>query len=71
MVPFQDGQCAITSEMLYFYHDVLLQVRQETPSIFIRNHPTKKEGYGYLVQSRNCRRNRIKEEKKKIYTVPN
>ncbi|WP_176520892.1 hypothetical protein [Bacillus thuringiensis] len=45
MVPFQDGQCATTSGMLYFYYDVFLQVRQETPSIFIRNHPTKKEGY--------------------------
>ncbi|MES5929864.1 hypothetical protein QCI77_28440 [Bacillus cereus group sp. MG9] len=46
MVPFQEGEPATsTRDMMYFYYDVLLQVRQETRRILVRNHPTKKEGY--------------------------
>ncbi|MBS9807128.1 hypothetical protein J4052_30030 [Bacillus toyonensis] len=41
MVPFQEGQRASSpSDMMYFYYDVLLQVRQETRRILVRNHPT-------------------------------
>ncbi|PGE97423.1 hypothetical protein COM61_31690, partial [Bacillus toyonensis] len=41
MVPFQKGELATTTrDMMYFYYDVLLQVRQETRRILVRNHPT-------------------------------
>ncbi|MGE7891628.1 hypothetical protein ACQKN7_30485 [Bacillus cereus] len=41
IVPFQEGQRALSpSDMMYFYYDVLLQVRQETRRILVRNHPT-------------------------------
>ncbi|MCU5181516.1 MULTISPECIES: hypothetical protein [Bacillus] len=41
MVPFQEGQRATSpSDMMYFYYDVLLQVREETSRILVRNHPT-------------------------------
>jgi hypothetical protein len=41
MVPFQKGELATTTrDMMYFYYDVILRVRQETRRILVRNHPT-------------------------------
>ncbi|MES5949214.1 MULTISPECIES: hypothetical protein [unclassified Bacillus cereus group] len=41
MFPFQkESVVTTTRDMMYFYYDVLLQVRQETRRILVRNHPT-------------------------------